>query len=52
MLITLQDAKDKFHFRLTIFCVMPTHIHILIQPPLETSLSVIMHWINLTAAKH
>jgi len=25
MLITLQDAKDKFHFRLTNFCVMPTH---------------------------
>jgi putative transposase len=25
MPITLQDAKDKFHFRLTDFCVMPIH---------------------------
>jgi hypothetical protein len=51
MLITLQDAKDKFHFRLTNFCVMPTHIHLLIQLPENTSLSKIMHWIKIQAAK-
>jgi len=51
MLIALQDAKDKFGFRLTNFCVMPTHIHLLIQPPPTASLSVIMHWIKLTTAK-
>ena len=32
MLITLQDAKDRFKFHLTNFCVMPTHIHLLIKP--------------------
>jgi putative transposase len=42
MLITLQDAKIKFHFRLTNFFIMPTHIHLLIKPTKNTSLSVIM----------
>jgi putative transposase len=51
MLITLQDAKDKFHFRLTNFCVMPTHIHLLIKPNANTSLSVIMQWIKTNSAK-
>jgi putative transposase len=51
MLITLQDAKDKFKFRLTNFCVMPTHIHLLIQPPPAANLSVIMQWIKLNSAK-
>ena len=47
MLITLQDAKNKFSFRLTNFCVMPTHIHLLIKPKEETNLSDIMHWIKM-----
>ena len=51
MLLTLQDAKDKFHFRLTNFCVMPTHIHLLIKPEAATCLSVIMQWIKLMSAK-
>ena len=51
MELTLQDAKDKFHFRLTNFCVMPTHIHLLIQPEEGTNLSRIMHWIKLQSAK-
>jgi putative transposase len=51
MLITLQDAKDKFHFHLTNFCVMPTHIHLLIKPAQNTSLSDIMHWIKVISAK-
>jgi putative transposase len=51
MLITLQNAKDRFHFRLTNFCVMPTHIHLLIQPAESTSLSVIMQWIKIQSAK-
>jgi len=32
MLMVLQDARNKFHFRLANFCVMPTHIHLLIEP--------------------
>jgi len=51
MLMTLQDAKDKFNFRLTNFCVMPTHIHLLIKPKLNTNLSSIMHWIKNISAK-
>ena len=51
MLKTLQDAKDRFHFQLANFCVMPTHIHLLIKPMEETSLSVIMQWIKTQSAK-
>jgi putative transposase len=51
MLITLQNAKDKFHFLLTNFCIMPTHIHLLIKPEKPISLSVIMHWIKIISAK-
>ena len=51
MLITLQDAKDKFRFRLANFCIMPTHIHLLVIPMKGTSLSVIMQWIKINSAK-
>jgi len=51
MLITLQDAKDKFNFKLTNFCVMPTHIHLLIKPEGSANLSSIMHWLKLQTAK-
>ena len=51
MLMALQDAKSKFHFRLANFCVMPTHIHLLIEPMEGTSLSDIMHYIKNRSAK-
>ena len=51
MLITLQGAKDKFQFQLANFCIMPTHIHLLIKPAEGTNLSEIMHWIKLRSAK-
>jgi len=51
MLMVLQDAKAKFHFILANFCVMPTHIHLLIQPREGTSLSKIMQWIKTNSAK-
>ena len=51
MLITLQDAKDKFRFRLANFCIMPTHIHLLIEPGEGTNLSMIMQWIKTRSAK-
>jgi len=51
MLITLQDAKDKFNFRLTNFCVMPTHIHLLIKPEINTKLNIIIQWIKTISAK-
>ena len=51
MLITLQNAKDRFHFRLDNFCIMPTHIHLLIRPAEGTCLSYIMCWLKTVAAK-
>jgi len=51
MLIILQDAKDRFKFCLTNFCVMPTHIHLLIKPNPATNLSDVMKWIKSVSAK-
>ncbi|MCL2412187.1 MAG: transposase [Treponema sp.] len=51
MLIVLQDAKDKFLFNLANFCIMPTHIHLLIQPREGTNLSMVMQWIKTRSAK-
>jgi len=51
MLITLQDAKDRFKFHLTNFCVMPTHIHLLIKPDANTKLNIIIQWIKTISAK-
>jgi putative transposase len=51
MLMTLQDAKEKYRFRLANFCVMPTHIHLLIEPKEGTNLSRIMQWIKTNSAK-
>jgi putative transposase len=51
MLITLQDAKDKFNFHLTNFCVMPTHIHLLIKPDTNTKLNIVIQWIKTVSAK-
>ena len=51
MEMTLINAKDKYHFNLANFCVMPTHIHLLIKPSEGTSLSHIMQWIKTVSAK-
>ena len=51
MLMTLQNAKEKYRFHLANFCVMPTHIHLLIKPREGTSLSRIMQWIKTCSAK-
>jgi len=51
MLMTLQDAKEKFRFTLANFCVMPTHIHLLIEPGEGVLLSQIMQWLKTNSAK-
>jgi putative transposase len=51
MLMTLQDAKDKYRFRLTNFCIMPTHFHLLIKPAEDTCLTRIIQWIKTRSAK-
>jgi len=51
MLMVLQEAKEKFLFRFANFCIMPTHIHLLIEPTEGTSLSKIMQWIKTRSAR-
>jgi putative transposase len=51
ILITLENAKEKYGFRLHNFCIMPTHIHLLITPNSGTNLSRIMQWIKTHSAK-
>jgi len=51
MLITLKDAKEKYKFRLTNFCVMPTHIHLLIKPETNTKLNIVIQWLKTISAK-
>ena len=51
MLTVLRAAKEKYQFRLYNFCIMPTHIHLLIQPTGDYTLSQIMHWIKTHSAK-
>jgi len=52
MVSTLQKAKDKYHFLLANFCVMPTHLHLLIKPENSSNLCKIIQWIKLQSAKH
>jgi REP element-mobilizing transposase RayT len=51
MVRTLFEAKVKFQFYLTNFCIMPTHIHLLIKPMQNTKLSEIMQWLKTMSAK-
>ena len=51
MILVLEDAKEKYGFKLHNFCIMPTHIHLLITPANGTNLSRIMQWIKTHAAK-
>jgi putative transposase len=51
MLLVLKEAKEKYRFRLHNFCVMPTHIHLLITPENGTNLSRIVQWIKTHSAK-
>jgi putative transposase len=48
---TLNDAKEKFNFHLANFCLMPTHIHLLIKADENTNLSDIIHWIKTMSAR-
>ena len=40
MLLTLEDAKEKYDFCLYNFCIMPTHIHLLIRPSADRTPAV------------
>ena len=41
----LKRAKKKFNFSLKNFCIMGNHVHLLIKPGPEVSLSRIMQWL-------
>jgi putative transposase len=51
MLLVLEDAKEKYGFKLHNFCIMPTHIHLLITPTNDASLSRIIQWIKTQFTK-
>jgi putative transposase len=51
MLLTLEEAKERYGFCLYNFCIMPTHIHLLIKPADGSNLSKIMQWIKTHSAK-
>jgi putative transposase len=51
MLVILEEAKEKYGFRLHNFCFMPNHFHLLITPASGTSLSRIVQWIKTRSAK-
>ena len=47
---TVKRAKSKYQFKLTNFCIMQNHVHLMIQPLKDESLSKIMQWILATFA--
>ena len=41
----LMEGKKKYPFKLKHFCIMSNHVHLLIEPRPETSLSQLMQWV-------
>jgi REP element-mobilizing transposase RayT len=46
----IAEAHQKYAFNLWNFCIMDNHIHFLITPEKNVSLSVIMKWIKMVFA--
>ncbi|MHB9295417.1 transposase [Pillotina sp. SPG140] len=46
----IAEAHQKYDFKLWNFCIMDNHIHFLITPGKDVSLSVIMKWIKMVFA--
>jgi putative transposase len=46
----IKRAKSKYAFKVTNFCIMGNHIHLLIKPLGKENLSRIMQWILATFA--
>ena len=46
----LARAKQRFRFDMYAYCLMPTHLHLLLRVS-AISVSVIMHWLQLMYAK-
>ena len=50
LLCVIEDAHDKYRFKLKHYTIMSNHIHMLIEPGPGTSLSKLMQWILATFA--
>jgi putative transposase len=46
----IKRSKKKYKYALTTFCIMGNHVHLMIQPLKNESLSRIMQWILATFA--
>ncbi|MDR1867036.1 MAG: transposase [Treponema sp.] len=46
----IAEAHQKYDFKLWNFCIMDNHIHVLITPEKDVSLSVIIKWIKMVFA--
>ena len=51
MMGVLKEAKEKYDFTMANFCIMPTHIHLLLTPKKGADLSKIMLWIKTSFTK-
>lgn len=51
MLLVIGKAKKRYRFSVRNFCIMDTHIHLMIQPRGNENLSRIMQWILSVFAK-
>jgi len=51
LLLAIEEAKEKYAFKLHNFCVMPNHFHLLITPADGTNLSRIIQRIKTNSAK-
>ena len=47
----VKRAKEKYSFELINFCIMNNHVHLVIKPLEDSSLSRIMQWISSVFAK-
>ena len=47
----LESAKRKYRFKLKHFCVMSSHVHLIIEPEHGTSLSKLMQWVLMVFAR-
>ena len=45
LLTIIEEAGEKYNFRINHYCIMSNHIHLLIKPEDGTDLSELMKWI-------
>lgn len=48
----LKKSKDEYKFKLFAFCLVPTHLHLLIELAGDTTISQIMHSLNSNYTKY